>query len=47
MNLKRYTYAIVDLDQLKYNLELAHNEFKRQLIAVITRSYWIKGTGNW
>ena len=35
MNLKRDTYAIVDLDHLKYNVELAHNEFKRPLMAVI------------
>ena len=35
MNLKRDTYAIVDLDKLKYNVELAHNEFKRPLMAVI------------
>ena len=35
MNLKRDTYAIVDLDHLKYNVELAHSEFKRPLMAVI------------
>ena len=35
MNLKRDTYAIVDLDNLKYNVELAHSEFKRPLMAVI------------
>ena len=35
MNLKRDTYAIVDLDHLKYNVELVHNEFKRPLMAVI------------
>ena len=28
MNLKRDTYAIVDLDHFKYNVELAHSEFK-------------------
>lgn len=33
MNLKRDTYAIVDLDHLKYNVELAHSEFKRPLRA--------------
>lgn len=32
---KRDTYAIVDLDHLKYNVELAHSEFKRPLMAVI------------
>ena len=35
MNLKRDTYAIVDLDHLKYSVELAHSEFKRPLMAVI------------
>ncbi|MGN1182462.1 MAG: alanine racemase [Faecalibacillus sp.] len=35
MNLKRDTYAIVDLDRLKYNVEFVHNKFKRPLMAVI------------
>ena len=35
MNLKRDTYAIVNLDHLKYNVELAHEKFKRPLMAVI------------
>lgn len=35
MNLKRDTYAIVDLDNLKYNVELAYHKFKRPLMAVI------------
>ena len=39
MNLKRDTYAIVDLDHLKYNVELAHSEFKRPLMAVIKASF--------
>ena len=46
MNLKRDTYAIVDLDHLKYNVELAHNEFKRPLMAVIKADayvLWLNG----
>ena len=43
MNLKRDTYAIVDLDHLKYNVELAHSEFKRPLMAVIKRMLMVMG----
>lgn len=35
MSLKRDTYAVVNLNNLKYNVEKVHNEFKRPLIAVI------------
>ena len=43
MNLKRDTYAIVDLDHLKYNVELAHSEFKRPLMAVIKADALVMG----
>lgn len=35
MSLKRDTYAVVNLNNLKYNVEKVHSEFKRPLIAVI------------
>lgn len=35
MNLKRDTYAIIDLDKLKNNVELVYKKFKKPLIAVI------------
>lgn len=35
MNLKRDTYAIIDLDKLKNNVELVYKKFKKPLMAVI------------
>ena len=35
MFLKRDTYALIDLDHLKYNVEKVHQQFKRPLMAVI------------
>ena len=35
MNLKRDTYAIINLDNLKFNVELAYQKFKKPLMAVI------------
>lgn len=35
MFLKRDTYALIDLDHLKYNVEKVHQRFKRPLMAVI------------
>ena len=35
MSLNRDTYALIDLEKLKYNLEKVHNRFQRPLMAVI------------
>lgn len=35
MNLKRDTYAIINLDNLKFNVDLVYKQFKKPLMAVI------------